>query len=379
MKCYFMKKCDGQKNGKHFWNAIRPFMTNKGTCFSNTITLYEDNDIISNPSEVSEVFNKFFSSIADTIGGTDDMPYEVDQVSDLDIPSVKNCVERHMSHPSMTSIYSYANGVNEFKFSPMSVKDVEQVILKLNVCKATGPDSIPGKALKTVSAEISPILSKLFNECIKCKIYPDELKKADVSPVFKKLDLLCKNNYRPINVISIISKIVETHLGQQLGCHFDPVFNDFLTAYRKHHSCENALLSLTEKWRKALDDKCYVGALLMDLSKAFDCLPHALLIAKLRAYNVSEDACCLIASYLSRRLQRVKVADIKSTWCETKKGVPQGSGLGPLLFNIFINDIFHTVKQCNLVNYADDNTIFAISTDHEQVVQALQADAKKSN
>ena len=113
----------------------------------------------------------------------------------------------------------------------------------------------------------------------------------------------------------------------------------------------------------------------MDLSKAFDCLPHALLIPKLRAYGVSFDICQLLASYLSNRRQRVKIANTRSSWRETSKGVPQGSGLGPLLFNVFINDIFYFVKNSKLLNYADDNTLYTQSHNHEKVIHDLLLDA----
>jgi hypothetical protein len=101
----------------------------------------------------------------------------------------------------------------------------------------------------------------------------------------------------------------------------------------------------------------FVGALLMDLLKAFDGLPHALLIPKLRAYGVSFDICQLLASYLSNRWQRVKIANTRSSWRETSKGIPQGSGLVPLLFNVFINDICYFVKYTKLLNYADDKLV----------------------
>ena len=95
----------------------------------------------------------------------------------------------------------------------------------------------------------------------------------------------------------------------------------------------------------------------MDLSKAFDCLPHDLVVQKLCAYGLSESACTLIHSYLSERRQRVKIGQNHSNWMETKKGVPQGSILGPLIFNIFMNDIFYFIEQSTLYNYADDNTL----------------------
>ena len=100
------------------------------------------------------------------------------------------------------------------------------------------------------------------------------------------------------------------------------------------------LLYLLEDWRKALDNHQFAAAILMDLSKAFDCLPHDLLIEKLRAYGLAPDAVSLLSSYLSDRVQKVRLGSHNSTWEKIIKGVPQGSILGPLLFNVIINDIF---------------------------------------
>ena len=112
-----------------------------------------------------------------------------------------------------------------------------------------------------------------------------------------------------------------------------------------------------EDWKEALDKNLYVGAILMDLSKVFDCLPHELIIAKLKAYGVSDSSCRLMASYLSNRTQRVKIGSTVSSWAEIIKGVAQGSILGPLIFNIFMNDIFYFITHCKIYNYADDNIV----------------------
>ena len=118
----------------------------------------------------------------------------------------------------------------------------------------------------------------------------------------------------------------------------------------------------------------YVGAILMDLSKASDCLPHQLLIAKLNAYNMSLISYSIIASYITNRQQRVKLADHKSSWRQTVKGVPQGSGLGPLIFNIFINDMFYSMKECLVLNYADDNTLYTYDYDPNALINRLLND-----
>ena len=201
------------------------------------------------------------------------------------------------------------------------------------------------------------------------------MKAADMSPIHKKLDMLLKDNYRPVSVLCILAKLFENVLALQLSCYFEGIFDQYICAYRKSYSCENVLIYHTEIWRKALDDKKVVGAVLMDLSMAFDCLPHRLLIAKLGAYNVSSNASKLVASYLANRRQRVKVANCKSNWGTTSKGIPQGSGLGPLVFNIFMNDLFHFIKECTLINYADDNTITAYHQDIAQLMEILKEDS----
>ena len=152
------------------------------------------------------------------------------------------------------------------------------------------------------------------------------------------------------------------------------ILNDLLRAYRKNYSCQSVLVQVIDDWKVILDNNHIIMVIFMDLSKAFDCLTHRLLTAKLRAYGLSEHACDLIASYLSNRYQRVKIQNSRSDWRVLRKGVPQGSILGLLLFNVFANDMFQFTEKCAPCNYADDNSISYASLTVKDVLSCLKRD-----
>ena len=133
---------------------------------------------------------------------------------------------------------------------------------------------------------------------------------------------------------------------------------------------------MVENCKKALDERNEYGALLTDLSKAFDCLPHDLIVVKLLAYGFSIDSLKLKTSYLTERKQRVKINDQFSSWLDIVVGVPQGSILGPLLFNIFLCDMFLFCNDIGFASYADDNTPYCIGKTTQEVISQLEKSSK---
>ena len=272
-------------------------------------------------------------------------------------------------HPSVVAIKNGNTHINTFAFRPVKPEEVFTKLQKLKLNKATGCDKMPAKKLKIVSLNIATPLASLINASIRQCQFPHDLKLTNVSPVFKK-DNMDKVNYRPVSILPAISKIYEGLLAEQMTCHFQGIFDNYLSAFRKTYGCQSILLKLVEDWRHALDNKMIVGAILTDLSKAFDSLPHKLLIEKLKAYGLTIDARNLIENYLTSRKQRVKIGQVCSELSSISKGVPQGSILGPFLFNIFMNDIFYFVRECDLYGYADDNTLSKAANDAASLKRA---------
>ena len=132
---------------------------------------------------------------------------------------------------------------------------------------------------------------------------------------------------------------------------------------------------MLERWKKALDNRNIAGALLTDLSKAFDCFNHELLIEKLEAYGFHHSALTYIFSYLSDRKQRTKVNNLFSSWSNIGTGVPQKSIMGPLIFNIYMDDIFYFIREEDLANYANDNYLCAIENEIEVLISIIGKDA----
>ena len=182
------------------------------------------------------------------------------------------------------------------------------------------------------------------------------MKEADIVPVHKKKSKFSKENYRPIS----IPKFAKDAYMTKYHIFFEDVFSKYRCGFRKSYSAQHCLLAVIEKWKKIVDYGGVFGALLTDLSKAFDCIPHDLIIAKLEAYGFQTDALNLFYDYLSNRKQRVKINETFSCWKDMEYGVPQGSILGLLLFNLHLCDLFFSLEDLDIASYADGTTKYTV-------------------
>ena len=152
-----------------------------------------------------------------------------------------------------------------------------------------------------------------------------------------------------------------------------------LTGFRKSHGTLYLLVTMLEKWQKTVDKGEYVSALFMDLSKAFDTINHDLFLAKLKAYGFSLNAVKLMHRYLKNRKQQVRINNKFSSENIVIAGVPRGSIDGPLVFNLFINDLIFLIQYCTLSNYADDNNLFSIRKNEDEIKNILSSDFRIVN
>ena len=333
-----------RNNARKTWNVINSIISRKTKSSGVDIkSLVVDGVTLSSDVEIAEAFNSHFSSVGE----------KIDQ--SLPLPSNRNEFMNYITGFSPT---------NSFFFSPVLPSEVSNIIHKMEN-KSSHIDTYSIRVVKYLSDILSPVLCKIFNKSFETGWFPEFCKIARVIPLYKSGENSNVNNFRPISILPIFSKIFEKIVYQQLYGFLmkNKFFAQEQFGFRRNLSTSDAIVDMTQFVYDSLDRGGIVVSFFLDFSKAFDCVNHNILLRKLEAFGVRGLANNWFRSYLSGRSQYVGVNKSVSSRKLIEYGVPQGSTLGPLLFLIFINDFPTCSNFFKFTLFADDSTL-SCSFDH---------------
>ena len=311
---------------KTYWKLVKSIYGNKQQI--GIPSLIENDTLITDDTEKANILNNFF--VSQTIIPPSDIP----------LPDFE---------------YLTNSRLGQITTTPEIVK---KILLGLNTSKASGPDKISNKILKLCADTLCKPLAYLFNKSLKLGYFPLKWKIALVTAIFKKLNRQIKTNYRPISLLSCISKVLERIVFIDMFKYFfvNKLLSPYNSGFKPNDSTVNRLIALLEAVYQGLDESKEIILVLLDISKAFDRVWHTGLLFKLKQYGIQDPLLSWLGSYLSDRQQQVSINGKVSSLEYIQAGVPQGSILGPLLFLIYINDM-GTNLNLDIHQFADDTTL----------------------
>lgn len=255
-------------------------------------------------------------------------------------------------------------------------EDIRYILFNFKQGKSVGLDGVSADVLRRNFAALKSVLLAIINDIIATQIMPSGLKEALVVPLFKSGQVNSVTNYRPISILSCIALILEKHIFQVMQTFIDA--HNLLSAnqygFTSGRGTKLALDELTDFLNNALESSEFACALFLDVSKAFDSVNHDVLLCKLHSYGFRGPFLSLLKNYLHRRSQVVVIGNIKSRPTQLSRGVPQGSVLAPLLFNLYVNDLAQSILHCRVFQYADDTLLVSRHANYDQAVTELQVD-----
>ena len=358
-RMYHYDKCEEYKNNtKKLWKVVNEIVGKSNDKSGTVDYLCIDGIKEYGAKKIANQFAKYFSNVGKNFANK--------------IPKPKNSIDLYLK--------KLQSNHKSLFFEPCTEQEIMKLINSLPLKSSHGHDNISNVMLRTIVNEISHPLSLLINQSLLQGIFPTSMKLAEVVPLFKSKDRYMETNYRPISLLTTMSKVLEKVVYARVYKFLTKTEQISETQYgfRAKHSCEHAVGQLIGTILKNLENNKTTISVLLDLSKAFDTIEHSIMLEKLELYGVRGLPLQWFKSYLSDRVMRVKCRTACSSGVAISEnfpiefGTPQGSCLGPLIFLIFVNDMSLHVSDVELVQFADDTTLIFGHRNHHYLKYCIE-------